>query len=138
MTTLPSIVQSRVVRLPSYNDYREDLKMPRLTGFDQLTSSVRLRAELERLYGSVDKLEFYVGIFAEDPRPNSVLPSLLGTMVGLHAFSQLMTNPLLATGIWDHPTHSLPRGGGTSRRPTASRSSSGATCRPARTCPRCA
>ncbi|CAN5265553.1 hypothetical protein BH20ACT16_BH20ACT16_00540 [soil metagenome] len=110
MTTLPSIVQSRVVRLPGYNDYREDLKMPRLTSFDQLTSSVRLREELQRLYGSVDKLEFYVGIFAEDPRPNSVLPSLLGTMVGLHAFSQLMTNPLLATGIWDHPDTFAPEG----------------------------
>ena len=103
ITTLPSIVQSRVVRLPSYNDYRADCKMPRLTSFDQLTSSVRVREELKALYGTVDRLEFYVGIFAEDPRPNSVLPSLLGTMVGLHAFSQLLTNPLLAKGIWEHP-----------------------------------
>ncbi len=103
ITTLPSIVQSRVVRLPTYNDYRADCKMPRLTSFDQLTSSVRVRQELKRLYGSVDRLEFYVGIFAEDPRPNSVLPALLGTMVGLHAFSQIMTSPLLAKGIWKHP-----------------------------------
>ncbi|MDP8967556.1 MAG: heme peroxidase, partial [Actinomycetota bacterium] len=103
ITTLPSVVQSRVVRLPTYNDYRADCKMPRLTSFDQLTSSVRLREELKRLYGTVDRVEFYVGIFAEDPRPNSVLPALLGTMVGLHAFSQLLTNPLLAKGIWEHP-----------------------------------
>jgi prostaglandin-endoperoxide synthase 2 len=103
ITTLPSIVQSRVVRLPTYNDYRADCKMPRLTAFDQLSSDPRVRAELERLYGSVDRVEFFVGIFAEDCRPNSVLPSLLGTMVGLHAFSQLMTNPLLAKGIWEHP-----------------------------------
>ena len=84
--------------------------MPRLTSFDQLTSSVRLREELQRLYGSVDKLEFYVGILAEDPPPNSVPPSLLGTMAGLHAFSQVMTNPLLATGIWDHPDTFAPEG----------------------------
>ncbi|MEA2219556.1 MAG: prostaglandin-endoperoxide synthase 2 [Solirubrobacteraceae bacterium] len=103
LTTLPSIVQSRVARLASYNDYRADCSLPRLTSFDQLTSSVRVREELARLYGSVDKVEFYVGIFAEDTRPNSVLPSLLGTMVGLHAFSQIMTNPLLDKAIWAHP-----------------------------------
>jgi prostaglandin-endoperoxide synthase 2 len=62
-----------------------------------------VREELARLYGSVDKLEFYVGIFAEDTRPNSVLPALLGSMVGLHAFSQIMTNPLLDRAIWAHP-----------------------------------
>lgn len=110
ITTLPSVVQSRLARLPSYNDYRVDCKMPRLTSFDQLTSSVRVREELKRLYGSVDRLEFYVGIFAEDPRPNSVLPALLGTMVGLHAFSQLLTNPLLANGIWEHPDTFAPEG----------------------------
>jgi prostaglandin-endoperoxide synthase 2 len=102
ITTLPSIVQSRVVRLASYNDYRADCAMPRLTDFDQLSSDMRVRGDLERLYGSIERVEFFVGIFAEDCRPNSVLPSLLGTMVGLHAFSQLMTNPLLARGIWDH------------------------------------
>lgn len=110
LTALSSVVQSRIVRLPSYNDYREDCGMPRLTAFDQLSSSLRVREELARLYGRVERVEFYVGIFAEDPRPNSVLPSLLGTMVGLHAFSQLMTNPLLASGIWEHPDTFAPEG----------------------------
>ena len=103
LTTLPSVVQSRVLRLPTYNDYRADCGMLRLTSFDQLTSDLHVRAELERLYGSVDRVEFYVGLFAEDTRPNSVLPSLLGTMVGLHAFSQIMTNPLLCDAVWRHP-----------------------------------
>jgi prostaglandin-endoperoxide synthase 2 len=84
--------------------------MPRLTSFDQLSSDAHVRDELERLYGSIDAVEFYVGLFAEDQRPNSVLPSLLGSMVGLHAFSQLMTNPLLAPGIWDHPDTFGPEG----------------------------
>jgi prostaglandin-endoperoxide synthase 2 len=110
ITTLPSIVQSRVLRLAPYNDYRASCKMPRLTSFDQLSSDAHVRDELERLYGSIDAVEFYVGLFAEDQRPNSVLPSLLGSMVGLHAFSQLMTNPLLAPGIWDHPDTFGPEG----------------------------
>ena len=110
LTTVPSIVQSRAVRLRSYNDYRADCRLPRVTAFDQISSDARVRSELERLYGTVDNIEFYVGIFAEDTRPNSVLSPLLGTMVGLHAFSQLLTNPLLAKGIWDHPETFSPEG----------------------------
>jgi prostaglandin-endoperoxide synthase 2 len=77
-----------------------------VTDFDQISSDPRVREGLKELYGSVDNIEFYVGLFAEDARPNSVLPSLLGRMVGLHAFSQLMTNPLLARGIYDERTFS--------------------------------
>jgi prostaglandin-endoperoxide synthase 2 len=106
MTGLPSIVQSRELDLPSYNDYREDCAFPRATDFDQISSDPRVRGELRRLYGSVDAIEFYPGLFAEDARANSVLPSLLGRMVGVHAFSQLMTNPLLAPGIYGERTFS--------------------------------
>ncbi|MBA3746055.1 MAG: heme peroxidase [Solirubrobacterales bacterium] len=111
LTTLPSIVQSRAVPLARYNDYREACKMSRLQSLDELSSDSRVRAELARLYGNdIDDVEFYPGIFAEDLRPNSVLPGLLGTMVGVHAFSQLLTNPLLAPKIWDHPDTFGPEG----------------------------
>ena len=105
-TTVPSILQSRKLNLRPYNDYREDCGFPRVTDFDQITSDLRVRNALRDTYASVDDIEFFVGLFAEDARPNSVLPSLLGRMVGLHAFSQLMTNPLLAKGIYDERTFS--------------------------------
>lgn len=105
-TSLPSILQSRKLNLRSYNDYREDCGFPRVTDFDQITSDLRVRDALRDTYAGVDDIEFFVGLFAEDARPNSVLPSLLGRMVGLHAFSQLMTNPLLARGIYDERTFS--------------------------------
>ncbi len=110
ITTLPSVVQSRAVNLAPYNAYRASCKMKPLTSLDQLSSAARVREELTRLYRHVDNVEFYVGIFAEDTRPNSVLPGLLGSMVGIHAFSQLMTNPLLAPGIWNHPDTFGPQG----------------------------
>ena len=48
------------------------------------------------MYGNVDQIEFYVGLFAEDVRRNAVLPALIGRMVAIDAFSQAFTNPLLA------------------------------------------
>lgn len=105
-TGLRSVVQSREVGLASYNDYRADCKFPRVTDFDQISSDTNVREALRAAYGSVEEIEFYVGLFAEDSRPNSVLPSLMGRMVGLHAFSQLMTNPLLAPAVYNEETFS--------------------------------
>jgi prostaglandin-endoperoxide synthase 2 len=54
----------------------------------------------------VDRIEFYTGLYSEDIRPNSVLPSLIGRMVGIDAFSQAFTNPLLAPRIYNEKTFS--------------------------------
>ncbi len=101
-----SLQCARDVRLRSYNDYRRLSRTPRATGFDQITSEVRVREQLERLYGDVDRIEFYVGLFAEDVPPNGVLPDLMGRMVALDAFSQVYTNPLLAARVYNEETFS--------------------------------
>jgi prostaglandin-endoperoxide synthase 2 len=101
-----SIRQGRVVQLASYNDYRQLAGFPRVTSFDQITSSVRVRDELRRLYRNVDNIEFFVGLFAEDARKNSVLPAMIGRMVGLDAFSQVYTNPLLSPRVFNEKTFS--------------------------------
>jgi prostaglandin-endoperoxide synthase 2 len=103
---LSSIEAARRVRLRNYNEYRVACKLGRARSFDDITSNRALASELEALYGHVDKLEFYVGLFAEDRRPNSVLPPLIGRLVGLHAFSQLMTNPLFAPEVYNTATFS--------------------------------
>jgi prostaglandin-endoperoxide synthase 2 len=101
-----SIKQGRTVQLASYNDYRELAGFPRVTEFNQITGRPRIREELRRLYGHVDNIEFFVGLFAEDARTNSVLPGMIGRMVGLDAFSQVYTNPLLATRVYNEKTFS--------------------------------
>ena len=65
-----------------------------------------MQSLLEELYRSVDRIEFFPGLFAEDARPNSVLPSLIGRMVGVDAFSQALTNPLLAPRVFNERTFS--------------------------------
>jgi len=101
-----SIETGRQVKLRSYNDYRELSRTPRVTEFDQITANGAVRQGLQKLYGDVDKIEFFVGLFAEDVPPNGVLPGLIGRMVALDAFSQVYTNPLLAPRIYNEETFS--------------------------------
>jgi prostaglandin-endoperoxide synthase 2 len=105
-TDLPSIIQGRELQLASYNDYRECCQFPRVTAFNQISGDARVQSELSRLYANVDRLDFYVGLFAEDLRPNSALPALIGRLVGIDAFSQALTNPLLAPLIYNECTFS--------------------------------
>ena len=101
-----SINMGRTVNLRSYNDYRELSKTPRVTDFDQITGDVNVRDQLRKLYGHVDNIEFYVGLFAEEVPANGVCPDLLGRMVSMDAFSQVYTNPLLAPRIYNEETFS--------------------------------
>ena len=103
---LPSVGLGRMAQLASYNDYREMAGFPRVTAFDQITGDVAAQRELERLYGHVDKIEFYVGLYAEDVREGSALPPLIGRLVGIDAFSQAFTNPLLAEHVFNADTFS--------------------------------
>ena len=103
------VLSGRKVGLRGYNDYREACKLGRARSFGDVTTDAALAAELEEVYRHVDNLEYFVGLFAEDRRPNSVLPPLIGRLVGLHAFSQLMTNPLFAPQVYNTETFS-PRG----------------------------
>ena len=103
---LAGVAAGREVGLRSYNDFRHACKLGRATRFEEITSDATLAAELQKLYGHVDNVEYFVGLFAEDRRTNSVLPPLIGRLVGLHAFSQLMTNPLFAPQVYNTETFS--------------------------------
>lgn len=97
-----AILQARTNKLASYNDYRASMSQSRATSFAEVVGPSRgaLAARLEALYGSVDALEFYVGLFAEPTQTNGVLPDLLQAMVAMDAFSQALTNPLLSEHVW--------------------------------------
>ncbi|SBW21907.1 hypothetical protein FDG2_2165 [Candidatus Protofrankia californiensis] len=101
-----SILQAREVQVASYNDYRANCRFPRVTDFNQISADARVQQALCDLYGTVDRIEYYVGIFAEDLRSNSALPPLMGRMVGVDAFSQALTNPLLASRVFNKQTFS--------------------------------
>jgi prostaglandin-endoperoxide synthase 2 len=101
-----SIELGRTAQLASYNDYRESFRFPRLTSFDQITGDEHVQRALKDLYGSIDQVEFYVGLYAEDMRPHSVLPPLMERMIAIDAFSQAYTNPLLSEHVFNAQTFS--------------------------------
>jgi prostaglandin-endoperoxide synthase 2 len=102
-----SVALMRKARLRSFNDYRESYGLRRIRSFSDLTSDTGLRKRLEQLYdGDIDKLEWYVGIFAEDYPGYSMMGELLTTMVANDAFTQALTNPLLARNVFTEETFS--------------------------------
>ena len=98
---VPSIKQARAARLCSYNDYRRLCGLLPAAHFHEISSDRTTQEALEKAYGSPEAVEFYVGLFAEDPVPNSILPELMLTMVAFDAFSQALNNPLLAPRIYN-------------------------------------
>lgn len=96
----------RKARLQSFNDYRVAFGLKRLRSFKQLTANDDLRKRLEGLYKDIDNLEWYVGIFAEDYPDYLMMGELLTTMVAYDAFTQALTNPLLARNVFNENTFS--------------------------------
>lgn len=105
-TERSAIQQGRDNRLASYNAYREAMRYPPVERFEQISSSPEIVESLRKLYKTVDRVEFYVGLFAEDPRENAAVQSLLGRMVGLDAFSQALVNPLCSEHVYNEETFS--------------------------------
>ena len=106
-----TLAWGRETQLPSYNDYREYCKFPRVTDFSQITGEPELKRQLKEVYGHVDKIEFYPGIMTEDIRSGSALSPMIVPIEGGKrligaAFSQAYTSPLFAEHIFNEATFS--------------------------------
>jgi prostaglandin-endoperoxide synthase 2 len=96
----------RTAQLAGYNDYREACGYPRVWSFNDITAREEISAALAERYRSVDDVDLYVGLLAEDVVPGGALPTLMGTMVGTDAFTQALTNPLLSETVFCEQTFS--------------------------------
>jgi prostaglandin-endoperoxide synthase 2 len=99
-----SIALMRFARLESYNAYRMRFGLAPKRDFADLTADPRVQQRLAELYGDIDHLEWYVGIWAEDRPPDQMMGDLLTYMVGYDAFTQALTNPLLAPQVFTEST----------------------------------
>lgn len=94
----------RKARLQSFNAYRKAYKLRPLKSFEELTADAKIRERLKALYGHIDQLEWYVGIFAEDYPDYMMMGELMTAMVANDAFTQALTNPLLARNVFTEAT----------------------------------
>lgn len=99
-----AIDQGRNRQLAPYNVYRNEMGLKPAESFAEITSDPERQAALKDLYRSPDRVEFYVGLFAEDVNKNTPMPTLLGTMVALDAFSQALNNPILSEHVFNKAT----------------------------------
>ena len=99
-----SIALMRFARLQSYNAYRQRFGLAPKSSLAEVTSDPEVLRRLEELYGDVDALEWYVGIFAEDHLDDGMMGELLTAMVGYDAFTQALTNPLLSSQVFGEST----------------------------------
>jgi prostaglandin-endoperoxide synthase 2 len=98
---------ARSFALAPMNAYRRQFGLRPIPTFEALTDDVALRDELKRLYrNDIDRVEMLPGMFAEEERGDASFGSLLMRMVGYDAFTQALTNPLLAPQIWNADTFS--------------------------------
>lgn len=99
-----AIGQGRDRSLAPYNVYRDEMGLKPAESFEDITRDPKRQEALKRLYGTPDRVEFYVGLFAEDVNKNTPMPTLLGTMVALDAFSQALNNPILSEHVFNKAT----------------------------------
>lgn len=95
---------SRVAKLQPFNAYRKQFGLKPVRNFEELTGETELAAELRDLYGDIDRVEWFVGLFAEAYGEASLMGELQATMVAHDAFTQALTNPLLSKNIYSEAT----------------------------------
>ena len=83
-----NIQRGRDHGLADYNQTRVDFGLAWVTSFDQITSDPELAGRLEQLYGSVDNVDAWIGILAEDHVTGSSLGEL-GRTILIDQFSRL-------------------------------------------------
>lgn len=102
-----SLHMARTVQLQPYVKYCEEYGERPPRTFRELTGETEVAAKLEAVYGSVDQVEWFVGLFAGKPRYKGGFGSILMiNMVGNDAVTQALTNPLLAKRVYNSKTFS--------------------------------
>eukprot|EP00797_Seminavis_robusta_P009027 Sro1644_g288210.2 (482) ;mRNA; r:22461-23906 len=98
---------SRALGFRSYAEYAEYWGYEeRPKTFEDISTDPQVVATLKELYPTVDDVEYYVGLIAQDHRTNGVFGGNLMAAVALDAFSQVYTNPLLSRNLWKEETFS--------------------------------
>jgi hypothetical protein len=76
------IQRARDHGIGSYNDLRAAYGLPRVTSFAQITRDTAVRRKLEQTYGSVERIDPFEGMLAEDHLPGAdVGPTLRAALV---------------------------------------------------------
>lgn len=68
-----NVQRGRDMGLPDLNSVRVDYGLPAFSSFAELTSDPEMQAKLQALYGDVDNVDMFPGIFVEDREEGSMV-----------------------------------------------------------------
>ncbi|XP_074067742.1 prostaglandin G/H synthase 1 isoform X1 [Macrotis lagotis] len=99
-----TIKDSRELRLQSFNEYRKRFGLKPYTSFQELTGEKQNSAELEKLYGDIDALEFFPGLLIEKALPNSIFGESMVEIGAPFSLKGLLGNPICSPEYWKPST----------------------------------
>ncbi|KAE8611404.1 hypothetical protein XENTR_v10012435 [Xenopus tropicalis] len=99
-----SIEHSREMRYQSLNEYRKRFMLKPFESFEELTGEKEMSAELEKLYGDIDAMEFYPGLLVEQPRPGAIFGETMVEIGAPFSLKGLMGNPICSPEYWKPST----------------------------------
>ena len=76
-----NIERGREKGLPHYNLLRQNFGLSPVNNFMDITSDVVLQQDLQQLYGTVDSIDAWIGLLAEDHAPNSIFGACMVEMI---------------------------------------------------------
>jgi len=97
------IENGRTLRFQNINAYRRRFELRPFTSFEDMTGETELAAVLEKMYGDIEAVEFFVGLFAERPGP-SVTPLTMVNIGGPWSVKGLIANPICSPKYWKPST----------------------------------
>ncbi|XP_066466686.1 prostaglandin G/H synthase 1 [Tiliqua scincoides] len=98
------IEESRLLRLQPFNEYRKRFNMVPYTSFQELTGDEEMAAELQKLYGDIDAMEFYPGLLVEKTQPNSIFGESMVEIGAPFSLKGLLGNPICSPEYWKPST----------------------------------
>ena len=76
-----NIARGRERGLANYNRIREDLGLPSIKSFQEISNDLSIANQLQEIYGSIDNIDPWVGMLAEDNTPQSMFGSTIQTIL---------------------------------------------------------
>ncbi|XP_008183881.1 prostaglandin G/H synthase 2-like [Acyrthosiphon pisum] len=89
---------SREQCLQGFNNYRRRLGLPAYKSFFDLTGNVKTATELEKMYGTVEKVELLTGVLAEKSS-SGVLPTAK-VLSNYYIVNAILTNSITTKHLW--------------------------------------
>lgn len=96
---LRGIQKTREYEMASYNDYREHFGYTRLKKFEEITDDPKLVQKLKSVYRTVDDIEYYVGIFAEEKEFAGIHGPMLANSGVAFTFGGIFASRIFEPGL---------------------------------------